>query len=148
MLHARHSIAAPLHHSRRLLAALLLGAGLAACGDPTAPERGPLTAEWVAPATGTGALTGIPMSLELQQAGAAVTGTGTAVLPSGTAVALVASGEVSGRVVTLELDSAPAGGFPAPLLLQAMLSEDGERLSGAITQGQLTEVRIFQRTGR
>ena len=128
-----------------MLASLLPALALAACGDVTGPEALPLTAEWVSAATGSGAVPGMPMSLELRQVGSVVTGTGTAVLPSGSAVALVASGNVTGRVVTLEVASEPAGALSPALLLQVMLSEDERRLSGTITQDQLTEVRIFQR---
>lgn len=144
----RRSPAAPPSSRRRrgrLLVALLAAAGLGACDVVTGPEPAPLTAEWVSAASGSGEVTGMPMSLELRQEGTVVTGTGTGVLPSGDAVALAASGTVTGRVVTLVVDSEPTGSFPTTLLVQAMLSEDERRLSGTITQERLTEVRIFQR---
>ena len=129
----------PLRRRGRLLAALLAATALGACDRVTGPEPAPLTAEWVSAASGSGEVTGMPMSLELRQEGTVITGTSTGVLPAGTAVA------VSGRVVTLVVDSEPTGSFPTTLLVQAMLSEDERRLSGTITQERLTEVRIFQR---
>lgn len=133
---------------RRLAAALALAGALVAlgaCGDATGPARGPLTAHWVSEGTGSGDVTGMPLTLTLVQDGAAVTGTGTVRPPAGDDVALTVEGTISGRVVTLALDGGAAAWPDTALLLQAMLSESEQRLTGTVTQGRYSEVRLFER---
>ena len=143
----RHSMLPSRCPHRRTAAVLALAAAalLGACDDVAGPQPAPLSARWESPATGSGALTGAPIALVLEQRDAAVTGSGTVQHPSGALLPVSVVGSITGRVVTLELDAVPPATLPSTLLLQAMLAEDEQRLTGAITLGELTEVRYFQR---
>lgn len=127
---------------RRLAAALLVAAVTAAAGcDSITEPAGGLSGRWTS-TDGRGALaTGAPMTLELEQRGGEVTGTGRYVL-GGETVPLAVEGTIDERVVVLTL--APPGSAPA-ILLQGMLADDRSRITAALTLGASTETRIFER---
>jgi hypothetical protein len=133
-------------HVRRVrlgttLAALAVAA---ACGDATGPGGGTLAGRWASDDGQGDGPTGASMTLLLEQVGGAVSGSGSYVL-GGATVPLDVDGTVTDRVVVLTLTPAPAPGRPAELLLQAMLSDDGERLTAALTDGGTTATRVFTR---
>lgn len=124
--------------------ALLALAGAVACSDATGPDGGTLTGRWTSTDGQGGSVLGAPITLVLDEDRGAVSGTGSYEL-AGATVPLEVSGTVSDRVVMLTLTPPPAGGRTDELLLQAMLSDDGQRLTAELTGDTTSETRIFHR---
>lgn len=130
---------------RRFAAALALAvlAGVAACDTVTSPREG-LTGRWESTDGRSDGVMGAPMTLVLEARGDGVSGEGSYTL-DGNTVALEVQGKIHDRVVVLTLVPDPAQAAHDEILLQGMLSADATRLTSALTLGEETETRMFER---